>query len=44
MIFFGAKNFFTLFLILKMTVKINLMIKTKNHAADPEIGFFAKSI
>ena len=24
--------------------KMNLMIITKNHAADPEIGFVAKSI
>ena len=27
-----------------MTVKMNLTIITKNHAADPEIGFLAKSI
>ena len=27
-----------------MGVKMNLKIKTKNHAADPEIGFLAKSI
>ena len=27
-----------------MAVKINLTIITKNHAADPEIGFLAKSI
>ena len=27
-----------------MTVKINLTIRMKNHAADPEIGFLAKSI
>ena len=27
-----------------MAVKINLRIRTKNHAADPEIGFLPKSI
>ena len=27
-----------------MAVKMNLRIKTKNHAADPEKGFLAKSI
>ena len=27
-----------------MTVKMNLRIITKNHAADPEIGFLSKSI
>ena len=27
-----------------MVVKMNLRIITKNHAADPEIGFLAKSI
>ena len=27
-----------------MAVKINLRIITKNHAADPEKGFLAKSI
>ena len=27
-----------------MTVKMNLRLLTKNHAADPEIGFLAKSI
>ena len=27
-----------------MGVKINLRIITKNHEADPEIGFFKKSI
>ena len=27
-----------------MTVKMNLTIITKNHAADPEIGFLPKSI
>ena len=28
----------------KMAVKMNLRIITKNHAADPEKGFLAKSI
>ena len=28
----------------KNGVKMNLRIITKNHAADPEIGFFTKSI
>ena len=27
-----------------MAVKMNLRIITRNHAADPEIGFLAKSI
>ena len=27
-----------------MAVKMNLRIITKNHAADPEIGFLTKSI
>ena len=27
-----------------MTVKMNLTIITKNHAADPEKGFLVKSI
>ena len=27
-----------------MAVKMNLRIITKNHAADPKIGFLAKSI
>ena len=27
-----------------MAVKINLTIRMKNHAADPEIGFLAKPI
>ena len=27
-----------------MAVKMNLRIITKNHAADPEIGFVAKSV
>ena len=28
----------------KFVVKVNLTIITKNHAADPEIGFLTKSI
>ena len=28
----------------KMAVKMNLRIITKNHVADPEIGFVVKSI
>ena len=31
-------------MISKIGVKINLKIITKNHAADPEIGFLTKSI
>ena len=31
-------------MVLKMGVKINLRIITKNHAADPEKGFLTKSI
>ena len=27
-----------------MSVKMNLRIKTKNHPADPKIGFLTKSI
>ena len=42
--FFGAKDFFSYILIAKMSVKINLRIITKNHAADPEIGLLTKSI
>ena len=42
--FFGAKEFFTYFLISKIAVKMSLTIITKNHAADSEIGFLAKSI
>ena len=38
------RNFFTSFLISKMAVKMNLKIITKNHAADPEIGFLTKPI
>ena len=38
------RNFFASIFILKMVVKMNLRILTKNHAADPEIGFLTKSI
>ena len=31
-------------MISKMGVKMNLRIITKNHKADPEIGFLTKSI
>ena len=44
MIFLGPRNFLTRNLISKMAVKMNLRIITKNHAADPEIGFLTKSI
>ena len=42
--FFGVKEFFSWILILKMDVKMNLRIITKNHAADSKIGFPLKSI
>ena len=42
--FFDAKEFFTWFLISKMSVKKNSRIITKNIAAGPEIEFLAKSI
>ena len=32
--FFGVKDFFSCIMISKMSVKINLRIITKNHAAD----------
>ena len=38
------RNFFSWILILKIAVKMNLSIITKNHAADPVIGFLTKSI
>ena len=44
MIFFGDEEFFSLISIPKMTVKVNSRMITKNHAADPEIGFLIKSI
>ena len=37
-------NFFSKILILKMNVKMIFRSKTKNHTADPEIGFLTKSI
>ena len=42
--FFLFKNFFSRILNPEMDVKMNLRIITKNHAADPEIGFHTKSI
>ena len=42
--FFEDKDFFSWISISKMSVKMNLRIITKNHAADPEIGFLTKSI
>ena len=44
MIFLVSRNLFAWILISKIGVKINLKIITKNHAADPEIGFLTKSI
>ena len=41
---FGVKEFFSSILISKMGLMINLRIITKNHAADPEIGFLTKSV
>ena len=38
------KNFLLEILIFKMELKRNLRIITKNHAANPEKGFLAKSI
>ena len=43
MFFLTSKNFFMNF-VLKMGLKMNLRIITKNYAADPEIGFRTKSI
>ena len=40
----GVKEFFSWILILKMDVKINLRITTKNHVADSKIGSPLKSI
>ena len=42
--FFGDKDFFTLTLISKIGVKMNLRITTKNNEADPVIGSLRKSI
>ena len=39
-----SSNFHALILIPKMGVKMNFRIITKNHEADPEIGFLKKSI
>ena len=43
-IFLVPKNFLSKMFISKMSVKINLRIITKNHAADSEIWFLTKSI
>ena len=40
---FGVQDFFHLFFS-TMRVKMDLRIITKNHEADPEIGFLTKSI
>ena len=42
--FFYVKHFFRMSLISKISVKMNLRIITKNHAADLEIGFLTRSI
>ena len=42
--FFVPRNFLRELWFQKMAVKINLRIILINHAADPEIGFLAKSI
>ena len=41
--FFWSQGLFSGILISKIGVKMNLRIITKNHAADPEIGFLTKS-
>ena len=41
---FWCQEFICINFDLKITVKIYLRIKTKNHTADPEIGFLTKSI
>ena len=41
---YGVKKFFSRILIAEMGVKMNLRIITKNHQADPEIGFLTKLI
>ena len=38
-IFLVSRNFFSLILILKIAVKMNLKLITKNRAADPKKGF-----
>ena len=42
--FFGAKEFFRMNFDLKIGVKMNLRIITKNHETDPELRFLSKSI
>ena len=42
--FFCVNDFFFINFELKMVVKRNLSLITKNHRADPEIGFLTKSI
>ena len=42
--FFVSSNFLSEILISKMGVKMNLIMITKNHAADSVIGFLTKSI
>ena len=42
--FLVSRNFSFINFDLKMGVKINMRIITKNHAADPEQGFLKKSI
>ena len=42
--YFGVKNFFFANFFYKMDVIMNLRIKTKIYAADPDIGFLTKSI
>ena len=42
--FIGVKKFIAWILISKMGIKMILRIITKNHEADPELGFFTKSI
>ena len=42
--FFGVKKIFFMNFCLKIAVKMNLRIITKNHTADPEKGFLTKSL
>ena len=42
--FFSTNKCFSGILVSKMSVKMNLKFKPKNHAADPEIQFLTKSI
>ena len=39
-----SRNFYSSILISKIGVKMNFGVITKNHTADPEIGFRTKSI